>query len=137
MGNNPKVIIETPKGKVITVTSKNGAVSAKLVWNPGFGPKFSKKLQSGQAKLDMEVMKQLEPYMQLVTSAMIKSMYLATDVGSGLIRVKTPYARRVHYSRAKIGRPTGPLRGPYYFQRMKADRLTYLHGFAAKVVGAK
>ena len=137
MGSNPKIITNTPQGKVVTVHTKQGTVTAKLVWNPGFGPEFTRKMQSGQAKFDMEVMKQMEPYMQLDTSAMIKSMQAATDVGSGLVRVRTPYARKVYYTRSRVGRPTGPLRGPYYFDRMKANRLSYLMGFAAKAVGAK
>ncbi len=137
MGTNPKVITETPQGKVVTVRTKAGEVKARLIWNPGFGPRFTRNMQGGQAKLDMETMRLLEPYMQLITGAMIFSMRLATDVGSGLIRVRTPYARRVYYSRSKIGRPTGALRGPYYWTRMAADRAAYLRSFAAKVVGAK
>lgn len=137
MGSNSKLITETPKGRVVTVQGKNGTVTARLEWKPGFGPKFTRRMQGGQAKFDMEVMKQLEPYMQLDTGAMIGSMQLATDVGSGLIRVRTPYARKVYYSRSRIGRTTGILRGPHYFPRMKADRQNYLKRFAAKEVGAK
>ena len=137
MAQNPKLIVETPAGRVVTVKTKDGTMTARLVWNPGFGRRFTVQLQSGQAKLDMEIMKQMQPYMQLDTGAMIKSMELATEVGSGLIRVRTPYARRVYYSKAGIGRKTGALRGPRYFPRMKADKLPYLHQFAKKVVGTK
>ena len=137
MAQNPKLIVETPAGRVVTVKTKEGTMRARLVWNPGFGRKFTAQLQSGQAKLDMEIMKQMQPYMQLDSGAMIKSMELATEVGSGLIRVRTPYARKVYYSKAGVGRKTGALRGPYYFQRMKADKVGYFRNFAKKVVGAK
>ena len=137
MASNPKIVVETPQGKVVTVATKNGTMRAQIVWNPGFGPQFTRQLQSGQAKFDMEVMKQMEPYMQLDTGVMIKSMQVATEVGSGFIRVRTPYARRVYYSKSGVGRPTGALRGPMYFARMVADKRTYLLQFAKKVVGAK
>lgn len=137
MAQNPKIIVETPQGRVVTVKTKDGTMRARLTWNQGFGRKFTNQLQSGQAKFDMEVMKQMQPYMQLDTGAMIKSMELATEVGSGLIRVRTPYARRVYYSRTRIGRKTGALRGPYYFQRMKSDKQGYFRQFAKKVVGSK
>ncbi|MDL2214472.1 minor capsid protein [Clostridia bacterium OttesenSCG-928-O13] len=137
MGTNPKIITSTPKGRVITVHTKSGSVTARIEWNPGFGPRFTRQMQSGQAKFDMEVMKQMEPYMQLDSGAMINSMRLATDVGSGLIRVRTPYARRRYYERTRIGISKHPLGGPYYFLRMRADKHAYLRSFAAKVVGAK
>lgn len=137
MAKNPNLIVETPESRVVREQHKNGTVTARMVWKPGFGPKFTQKLQSGQAAFDLEIMKQMEPYMQLDTGMMIASMRTATEVGSGLIRVRTPYARRVYYSKAGIGRTTGALRGPRYFPRMKADKLTYLRNFARKVTGAK
>lgn len=137
MASNPKIVVETPQGRVVTVKTKDGTTRAKLEWNPRFGPSFTRQLQSGQAKFDMEIMKQMEPYMQLDSGAMIKSMQVATEVGSGLVRVRTPYARKVHDSKSGIGRPTGALRGPMYFARMAADKRPYLREFAKRVVGAK
>ncbi len=137
MAKNPNLIVETPESRIIKVQNKDGTITARLVWKPGFGPKFTQQLQSGQAAFDLEIMKQMEPYMQLDTGMMIASMRTATEVGSGLIRVRTPYARRVYYSKAGIGRKTGALRGPRYFPRMKADKQPYLRTFARKVVGAK
>lgn len=137
MGRNPKLVLVTPKGQVQTYTGKNGTVRAKLTWNAGFGPKWTTNLQNGQTQLDLEVMKQMEAYMQMVTGAMIASMRLATDAGSGAVKVNTPYARRQYYSSSPVGRPTGPLRGPKYFQRMKADKADYLRRFTAKTTGAK
>lgn len=137
MAKNPKIIVETPHGSVVTVKAKNGTVKAKLKWNEEFGKKKTAVFDRGQAIFDSEVMRQMTPYMQLVTGAMIHSMTLGTDVGSGEIRVITPYARSVYYSSAPVGRPTGPLRGPYYFERMKADKSNYLKDVAEKAVKAK
>lgn len=137
MANNPNIIVVSPRGTLWQDMNIYGETKIRLEWNPGFGPRFTKLLQSGQAKLDQEVMKQMEPYMQLDTAAMIMSMRLSTEVGSGKIDVTAPYSRKVHYSLAKVGRITGPLRGPFFFRRMKADRLPYLLQFARGSVGAK
>lgn len=137
MATNPNIIVETPEARLVSIKTKGGTMTAKLVWNPGFGPKTTSRLQVAQKMFDMEIMKQMQPYMQLDTSTMIKSMQLFTEVGSGLIRVHTPYARTVYYSRSRIGRKTGALRGPRYFDRMKADKLPYLHQFVKKAVGAR
>lgn len=135
--DNSKLIVTTPKGEVFTIKTKNGTVRARLVWNEGFGRKWTGKYQSGQQKLDLEIMRLMEPYMQMDTGAMIMSMRLATQPGSGKIRVNTPYGRKVYYSKSFVGRATGALRGPYYFHRMKADKKDYLRRFAARNMGAK
>ncbi|MFV0351427.1 MAG: hypothetical protein ACK5JF_03835 [Oscillospiraceae bacterium] len=135
--DNKKLVITTPKGEVFTIKSKNGTVQAQLVWNEDFGREWTSKYQSAQEKLDMEIMRLMEPYMQMDTGAMIMSMRLATQPGSGKIRVNTPYGRKVYYSKSSVGRTTGALRGPYYFHRMKTDNKDYLRNFAAQNVGAK
>lgn len=137
MAKNPRIVVETPHGRVITYRSKGGTVTSKLEWDPAFGKSTTARFDQAQSKLDREIMKQMEPYMQMVTGAMINSMRLATVAGSGVIRVRTPYARDVYYSSSPVGRPTGPLRGPFYFERMKADKRVYLQEFAGKAAKAK
>ena len=132
-----RTVISTPRGAVVQLKTKAGEMKAELLWNPGFGPEYTRKFNSAQAKLDSEVMRLLEPYMQLDTGAMIMSMRLATTPGHGEIIVNTPYARRVYYSNSPVGRATGPLRGPYYFPRMVADKRGYLRSFAARTLGAR
>ena len=54
---------------------------------------------------------------------MIKTGILGTVVGTGELVYLAPYSRDVYYNdRSGIGRPTGPLRGPKWFERMKAAR---------------
>lgn len=85
-----------------------------------------------QKFIDSETMRLMEPYMQLDTSQMIRSMYSSTDVGSGEVKVDTPYAHmRLHHG------PTKGLRGPNYFERMKADRLEEILDGAAKIAGGE
>ena len=115
-----KIVITTPKGSVVQYKTDNGVIKARLEWKPTFGAERTTSANNGQAKFDNEVMRLMEPYMQLVTGAMIMSMRLSSTPGDGEIIVNTPYARKVYYSRSPVGRPTGSLRGPYYFERMKA-----------------
>lgn len=136
MGNR-KIIVSTPKGKIYTYKKKSGDVVVRLSFNKDFGKKYTKLLQDGQWVLDMQVMRLMEPYMQLRTGAMIESMRAATKPGDGEIIVNTPYARKVYYTPSAIGRPTGPLRGPKYFERMKADKKDELRRTAARAAGAK
>lgn len=93
------------------------------------------KLDDGgavQQFIDSEIMRYMEPYMQLDTGMMISSMINSTEVGSGIIRVETPYAhKRLHSG------PTKGLRGPNYFERMKADHKEDILRGAAKIAGGK
>ena len=55
------------------------------------------------------------------TSMLLKSGQLGTDIGSGEVQYIAPYAHRQYYSPRKPGSSTGALRGPLWFERMKAD----------------
>lgn len=134
---NKNLVISTPRGAVYTVKTASGKVTARLEWNKDFGQRRTKDFQNAQVKFDLEVLKQMEPYMQLDTGAMIFSARLSTVPGTGEIIVNTPYASRVYHSKSAVGRATGALRGPYYFQRMVADKREYLRRFAANAVGGK
>ncbi len=87
---------------------------------------------TAQKKLDTEVMRVMEPYMPKLYGNMIQSMEKATDIGSGEIIVNTPYAHR----RLKSARKNG-LRGPNFFERMKADNLDHLKRFIGKQTGGE
>jgi len=113
--------IVTPRGKVFT--AKNG--KARLAWNTGFEPKWQGRYSRAQAFVDSEVLRLSEPYTPLLTGTLIKTGILGTDVGSGTVQWIAPYARKNYYSPRKAGSATGPLRGPYWFGRMKA-----VHGAA-------
>ena len=54
MAQKVKFQIETPKGRIITVRTKNGELKARLQWNEGFGPKKSKDFSKAQEFVDSE-----------------------------------------------------------------------------------
>jgi len=114
-------IIKTPRGQIIV----NESGRAKLVWNTNkFTGKsrgaWQTKYSNAQVYVDSEVLRLSEPYTPLLTGTLIKTGILGTDVGSGLVMWIAPYAKRQYYSPRKPGSQTGPLRGPFWFERMKA-----------------
>ena len=109
-------VIKTPRG-TISVNKNDKAV---LTWNTNFRPKWQRQYSQAQKFVDSEVLRLCEPYIPLLTGTLIKTGILGTDIGSGTVKWIAPYARRQYYSPRKAGSQTGPLRGPYWFERMKA-----------------
>lgn len=107
--------IETPRGEIFT--NKGG--KAELVWNTSFRPMWQRRYTAAQKFVDSEVLRLCEPYIPMLSGALIKTGILGTDIGSGEVKWIAPYARRQYYSSRKPGSQTGPLRGPQWFQRMK------------------
>ena len=121
-------VIETPKGAV--VIGPNG--KAELKFNSNFRQKWQARYSASQKFVDSEVLRLSEPFTPLLTSMLIKSGILGTDVGSGTVSWIAPYAKRQYYKGRQPGRSqTGPLRGAFWFQRMKE-----VHGKTI-VAGAK
>lgn len=110
-------IIETPRGKIIV--TKSG--KAELTWNTNFQPKWQRRYTRAQQYVDSEVLRLSEPYTPLQTGMLVKSGDLGTEIGSGLVQWIAPYARINYYRPRKPGSETGPLRGPEWFERMKAQ----------------
>lgn len=124
-------VIQTPRGKVYQ--TKTGTVTLK--WNANFRPKWQKQYSRAQRFVDSEVLRLCEPYTPLRTGMLVKSGILGTEVGSGLVTWIAPYARRQYYSPRKVGSETGPLRGPYWFERVKGTYKKYLINGARKIAG--
>ena len=121
-------MIETPRGKI--VTNANG--KAELKFNPHFAPKWARHYSLAQMFVDSEVLRLSEPFTPLRTGTLIKTGILGTDIGSGKVQWIAPYARSQYYfGRLPGASQTGPLRGRFWFERMKA-----LHGEKI-VAGAK
>jgi hypothetical protein len=114
--------IHTPRGSIIVTESG----VAKLIWKDGLGPTITRALNKAQFFADSEVYRLCEPYTPLKTSMLVKSGELGTEFGSGFVRWIAPYARPQYYRPNKIGSETGPLRGPRWFERMKADWVDYI-----------
>jgi hypothetical protein len=107
--------IDTPRGSIIQ--GPNG--KAQLIWNTNFAPKWTRKFSNAQKFVDNEVLRLCEPFIPLRTGMLIMSGILGTQIGSGTVCWIAPYARAQYYSPRKPGSQTGPLRGPFWFNRMK------------------
>jgi hypothetical protein len=124
-------IIQTPRGKVFI--AKNG--KAALEWDTNFQPKWQGRYTNAQKFIDSEVLRRSDKYTPLLTSMLIKSGILGTEIGSGLVKWIAPYSRRQYYSPRKPGSQTGPLRGPFWFKRMKAVDGRMIMVGAKKIAG--
>lgn len=102
--------IETPRGTIYTTGSRNGSITAKLEWNPGFGPEHERKFDRKQVFVDSECIRRMAPETPRRTGMLIKSATLGTVIGSGEINQIAPYARRQYYEHRSQS---------YWFERMK------------------
>lgn len=125
--------IRTPRGFI--TTDRNG--KASLEWNTNFQSKWQDRYSNAQKFVDSEILRLSEPYIPLRTGVLIKSGVLGTHIGSGLVQWIAPYAKAQYYMKRKKPSITGPLRGPYWFERMKEVwRNTIIEG-AKKKAGGK
>lgn len=124
-------VISTPRGTVIVGKSGN----AYIKWNPDFKPKWQWRFSSAQEFVDAEIVRTTEPYVPRLTGSLIASGILGTVFGSGLVQWIVPYARYQYYSKRAPGSPTGPLRGPYWFERSKAVNKKIWIAGARKLAG--
>jgi hypothetical protein len=123
--------IQTPRGFV--TTDRNG--KASLEWNTDFVNKWDGQYSAAQKFVDSEVLRLCEPYIPLLTGVLIMSGILGTDVGSGTVSWITPYARKRYYTPRKTASTTGPLRGPFWFERMKQVSGPAIIAGARKIAG--
>jgi hypothetical protein len=119
-------IIETPHGSIIN----SPTMKATLTWNPAMfsGPgggtggaqSWQGRFSAAQWFVDNEVLRLCEPYVPLRTGMLVMSGILGTNVGEGVVSWIAPYAHAQYYGKRAPGSETGPLRGPQWFERMKA-----------------
>lgn len=125
-------MIETPRGRIITGT--NG--KAELKFNPKFAPKWTRRYSRAQMFVDSEVLRLSEPFTPLLTGTLVRTGILGTDVGSGTVKWIAPYAKRQYRQGRLPGQSkTGPLRGRYWFERMKEVWGARIIAGARKLVG--
>lgn len=125
--------IATPRGFITT----NREGKAELVWNTNFQPKWHKQYSDAQVFVDREVIRLCEPFTPLLTGMLVMSATLGTDIGSGTVSWIAPYARRQYYMKRPVGSQTGPLRGPFWFERMKQIYKPSIVAGARKLAGGK
>jgi len=123
--------IKTPRGAVFV----NSGSKAELKWNTNFSRKWNGQYTRAQRFVDSEILRLSEPFVPLQTGMLIKSGILGTDVGSGKVQWIAPYARAQYYGKRKPGSETGPLRGPQWFERMKAQYKQVILDGARRLAG--
>lgn len=124
--------IEQPKN----VTVRSGANKASLEWNPRFSPKWTRRYSRAQQFVDGAVLYYSEPFTPLRTGTLIRTGILGTHVGSGTVKWIAPYAARQYYKGRSPGvSQTGPLRGRFWFERMKEILGDKIVRGAKKLVG--
>lgn len=124
-------LIQTPRGFI--TTDRSG--KASLEWNTNFRPKWQRRFSAAQSFMDSEILRLSEQFTPLRTGILIKSGILGTEIGSGVVKWIAPYARRQYYMARKVGTETGPLRGPFWFERMKAIYKSQLIAGARRLAG--
>lgn len=129
---NKLLTIKTPKGDIYQQQGKSGKISIQIRWNPGFGPEWTKALNTVQAMFDTEVLRTTDPYVPIDTGMLRRSAQLTSDIGGGELVWATPYAAAQYYGTADP-RPYSSLAGAHWGERSKADNLSH---YAAFVKGA-
>lgn len=71
---------------------------------------------SVQNAIDVECIKQMEPYTPIDTGALRDNPILNSDIGSGVIFYKGPYARKQYYIPMEHNQGDS-----YWFERMKKE----------------
>lgn len=126
MANN--LTITTPRGKVFTVTLKNGSAKAVLEWAPDFGRRYTNNFSQAQKFVDSEVLRFCSARVPFQTGMLQKSGILGTVVGSGEVSYIAPYSALQYYKTAQT-RPYDANRGGMWFERGKAvERERILQG---------
>lgn len=136
--------IETPRGTVIH--NKNGT-KAKLEWNPNFVDKWQSQYTAAQKFVDSEVLRLSDPYIPMQSGMLKKSGILGTVIGSGEVVWNAPYARYQYYGQVMVGRAPkkvisakltyhgAPMRGAFWFEKMKKDKILVILDGARKLAG--
>ena len=85
-----------------------------------------------QQYIDSKCLEYCEPLVPKDSNALIESGIINTNIGSGLIKYRTPYARRWYYMPASF--QEAPQRGNYWFERMKQQYATSILEGAARLL---
>ena len=114
-----------------------------------------------QKFIDQECIRLMAPYTPRKSGLLEKAATLGTKIGSGEINQISPYARFQYYGKVMVSSITGspwarrgdkqvltdrdlvhnksihPMAGPFWFERMKADKKDEILEGARKIAGAK
>lgn len=120
-------IIDTPRGYI----SQTDAGSVELVWNKDFDDRWDKKFSTVQRKIDSEVLRLCAPRVPFDKGILNKSGILGTVIGSGEVKYIAPYAAKMYYN-PQFNFQGAPMRGAFWFERMKAEDRDYIKKVAGR-----
>lgn len=126
MAQKKQFKISTPRGSVYTSVNKNGSVTAKLEWAPGFAKQKQQSFSNAQEFVDSECLRYMNPLTPRLTGFMLKSATLGTVIGSGSIEYLAPYARRQYYEHKEKA---------HWFETMKASKKDVILKGANRIAG--
>ena len=89
-----------------------------------------------QQFIDSECLRLCDRKIPKDTGALIQSGIINTQVGSGQVKWRTPYARRLYYH-PEYNFNQSPERGAYWFDRMKTQYKKQILKGAAQLSGGK
>jgi hypothetical protein len=96
-----------------------------LRWSVDFSTRRNRQFDRAQEFVDSEVLRLTTPYVPRDEGDLIRSGIRNTVIGSGKVSYRTPYARRLYYSRGFSFRGA-PQRGERWFERMKRQHKKYI-----------
>ena len=126
MAQKRDIKIATPRGYVYTSVNKNGAVTSRIQWAPGFAKRKQASFMRAQEFVDSECLRYMNPLTPRRTGTMIKSATLGTVIGSGVIEYLAPYARRQYYEHKEKA---------HWFETMKASKKEVIMKGANQLAG--
>ena len=141
------------------VKIKQDKLEVNLAWKQTFGKDRTERFESAQKFVDSECIRLMVPYTPMLNGILMKSPVLGTKIGSGQIVYQNSCARYQYYGKLMVSSVTGSAfasmgekkvltsvdlvhntskhknAGPFWFERMKADRLPQILKGAAKYSG--
>lgn len=127
--------LKTPKGALVKVRTPNGEVKMEIRWKEGFGPRMTQNIRAAQEFIDSECLRYCDRLVPKDTGILKQSGIMHTQIGSGKVKYRTPYARRWYYIPAQFSE--APERGNYWFERMKVQHAKQILTGAGKLAGGK
>lgn len=120
-------VMQTPAPS--KMKTKEGTL--EVCWNPNFGHDMTEKINKKQEYIDSECLRLCDPMVPKDTGNLKQSGLLHTRIGTGQIVYRTVYARRWYYMPATF--QEAPMRGNYWFERMKQQYRNQILKGAAKI----
>lgn len=126
-----RFVLETPKGELIKIQTPEGKFEMQIRWNPCFGSDMTRMINNMQEFVDSECLRFCDNLVPKDTGILKQSGIMHTQIGSGELKYRTPYARKWYYMPANFSE--APMRGNYWFERMKQQRKAQILAGAKRI----